>query len=119
MPSGSNPNSKKNLEKGQKYRFSGENAGKMAQKSAEVRAGLKDISKMLQDLPEGDYKKIANMIHRRAVSGNYKYTELFLKLVGQMPPDQIETTINSPNPFTGVDPEELKEIYYGRGGEQE
>lgn len=113
MPSGENEKSRANLEKGRNHRFSGENAVEMARRSHAKREENKDIARMLLARSEADFKKVADMIFKRAATGNEKYTELFLKLVGQMPADQLEATVTADNPLTALSPEELKEIYYG------
>ena len=111
MPRGVNPNSRANLDKGN--RFNEETARKAGKKSQEVQAQNKDIARMLMSCPESDFQKIADVIKSRARSGNIKFVELWLKLVGQMPADKVDATVTAANPLTQMSPDELKEIYYG------
>ena len=80
-------------------------------KSAAKRSENKDIARLVLDKMDAD--KLSRVIIQRASSGNIKFVELLLKLVGQMPADKVDATITATNPLSQMSPEELKEMYYG------
>lgn len=91
MPTGENPNSRANLNKGKKTRFSGERAVKAAKKSVEVRRESRKLCDILREcLTDEKRKQISLMLIEKAEDGDTKAFELIRDSIGEKPTDKVE-----------------------------
>lgn len=112
MPKGSNPNSKKNLKKGN--RFSKETASVNGRKGAEIsnarQAAAKTFREELKALLEMEIanskgekvstrKAISTALIKEAISGNYRAFAEIRDTIGEKPIEQQEVSIKEPRRF--------------------
>lgn len=112
MPKGSNPNSRKNLEKAK--RFTVETASAMGRKGAiasnKAQARAKTFAEELKALLEMELtnsngekvttrKAISTAIIKKAISGDRAAFAEIRDTVGEKPIEQVETTIKEPRRF--------------------
>lgn len=85
---------------GIKSRFTAENAAEMAKKGNDK----KRKDKALQELLEKDVplELVANALKQGVVKGDPRLLELLLKLLGLMPKEQLDLTVNEPRKFEFV-----------------
>lgn len=117
MPKGSNPNSRKNLEKGKGYFSDKETARKAGIKGAavsnRVQAEKKTFAEVLKtllsiELENGRGEKvttreaISTALIKKALSGDRAAFAEIRDTVGEKPIEQVETTIKEPRRFEFV-----------------
>lgn len=120
MPKGSNPNSRKNLEKGAPYRFkAGDRQGKSeagklgTKKQAEARTFAEEIRIALEtEITNGKGEKvkirkgIITALIKKALTGDYRTFESIRDTVGEKPTEKVEQLVVTPE----VDFEKLKAL---------
>ena len=114
MPKGSNPNSRKNLEKGKGYFSDKETARKAGIKGAaasnRVQAQKKTFAETLKTLLEIELtnskgekvttrEAISTALIKKALSGDRAAYAEIRDTVGEKPVEQVETTIKEPRRF--------------------
>lgn len=97
MPRGENPNSRANLKvpSSKEARKNGKKGGKA---SAKTRAAMIDIRESLIEYSKEHPDRINRALERLVAMmehGNLKAFEMYLKLVGQMPKEQVEVEVAS------------------------
>lgn len=127
MPKGSNPNSRKNLEKGKKYQFNAETASEMGKRGApksnanqaETKRQKLIIREILEEAIKQPYKDeetgeelprlvigLNKMTKRFAKMGGYSDLEAISEHLGQKPAQKVEQLVITPE----VDYDKLKDL---------